>query len=100
MVLADPGLGVIVHVQPLHQLEVALHAQERVFVVRVERRQEDPGPQCAEPAHRATPLRQGLDPVILSADGTGALAASTLPGWRWQNGIASCPPGSTGPVPR
>ena len=43
MVLADPRLGIVEHVEPLHELEIALHAQERVFVVGMERRQKNPG---------------------------------------------------------
>src|SRR5690348_16280050 len=65
MMLADPRLGVIVHVEPLHQLEVALHTEQRIFVVGVERRQEDPGAQRAELAHRSPPPPDG--PGILAA---------------------------------
>ena len=43
MVFADPRLRVIVRVELLHKLEVALHAQQRVFVIGMKRRQEDPG---------------------------------------------------------
>ena len=42
MGLADPRLGIAVHVEPLHQLEIAFHAQERIFVIGMKRRQEDP----------------------------------------------------------
>src|SRR5579862_4473941 len=76
MMLADPRLGVIVHVQPLHELEVALHAEQRIFVVGVERRQEDPGAQRAELAHLRPPSdRAG----ILAAVAARAPAAALSP---------------------
>ena len=56
MVLADPRLGIAVHVEPLHQLEIAFHAQERIFVIGMKRRQEDPSAQCGV---AATPLPSG-----------------------------------------
>jgi hypothetical protein len=42
VVFSDPRLGIVEHVQPLHELEVALHAQERVFIVGMKRRQKNP----------------------------------------------------------
>ncbi len=42
MVLADPGLVKAQPVEPGHQLQVALEALRRVFLVRMERRQENP----------------------------------------------------------
>jgi hypothetical protein len=50
--LADPRLGIIVYVKPLHQLKVALHAQERVFVIGMKWRQEYARPQRAELIHK------------------------------------------------
>jgi hypothetical protein len=41
MMLADPRFMEAEAIQPLHQLQVAVHARRRVFVHRVERRQED-----------------------------------------------------------
>ena len=41
MVLADPGLVEAEPVEPLHQLEIAVHAGGGVLVHRMERRQED-----------------------------------------------------------
>ena len=41
MVLADPRLVEAEPVEPLHQLQVAVHAGRGVFVHRMERRQED-----------------------------------------------------------
>ena len=41
MMLADPGLMKAEPVEPLHQLEVAVHAGGGVLVHRMERRQED-----------------------------------------------------------
>src|SRR5271165_6524350 len=45
MVLADPCLVIIEPIEMLEQLEIALHRQGRVFVVIVERRQEDAAAQ-------------------------------------------------------
>ena len=42
MMLADPGLVKAEFVEPRYQFEVALEALGRVFLVRMERRQEDP----------------------------------------------------------
>ena len=41
MVLADPGLVEAEPVQPLHELEIAVHAGGGILVHRMERRQED-----------------------------------------------------------
>src|SRR5215475_11205460 len=42
MMLANPCLVKAELVEPLHQLEVAFEALRRVFLIRMERRQEDP----------------------------------------------------------
>jgi hypothetical protein len=42
MVLADPRLGIAEFVEPLHQLEIALHAEQRILVVGMEGRQKYP----------------------------------------------------------
>ncbi len=54
MMLADPRLVIIQPVEVLQQLEVALDRQGRVFVVIMERRQEDAAAQI-EIAHVALP---------------------------------------------
>jgi hypothetical protein len=55
MVLADPRLGVVVLVEPLHELEIALHAKQRVLVVGMERRQEHSRAKGAILGHAAPP---------------------------------------------
>src|SRR5436309_1698063 len=52
MMLADPRLVKAEPIEPLDQLEIALEALGRVFLIGVERRQEDPVPQV-DLAHRA-----------------------------------------------
>src|SRR5262249_17124431 len=54
-VLADPRLGIAELVEPLHQLEVALHAEQRVLVVGMERRQKHPRAKRAKLGHAAPP---------------------------------------------
>ena len=63
MVLADPRLGIAERVEPLHRLEIALHAEERVLVIGMEGRQEDPGVQRANIAHPASPLPTAANPA-------------------------------------
>ena len=42
MMLADPRLGKTELVEPLHQLEIALHAEQRILVIGMKRRQKHP----------------------------------------------------------
>jgi hypothetical protein len=56
MMLADPCLGIAELVEPLHQLEIALYAEQRVLVVGMKRRQEYPGAKSPKLGHAATPL--------------------------------------------
>src|SRR6516164_6830766 len=67
MVLADPRLGVAELVEPLHQLEVALDAEQRVLVVRMKRRQKHPRAKCPKLGHAAPP---SVDSDRILADGT------------------------------
>ena len=70
MVLADPRLVEAQLVEPLHELEIALHAQERVLVVGMERRQENAGAQRAGHAHRVTPLPNAMPHSTTIASGS------------------------------
>ena len=53
MMLADPGLGKAELLEPLDQLEIALHAERRVFVGRMKGRQENASPQVPRWGHKS-----------------------------------------------
>ena len=72
MVLADPRLGKAELVEPRHQLEIALHAEQRVLVVGMERRQEYPRAKCAKLGHAAPPVNK------LGRDTTGCSSAARI----------------------
>ena len=53
MVLAYPRLGIAKLVEPLHQLKIALHAEQRILVIGMKRRQKDTCAKCAKLGHAA-----------------------------------------------
>jgi len=78
MVLADPRLGIAELVEPLHQLEIALHAEQRVLVVWMERRQKYPRAKCAKLGHAASP------PLEFGRDASGCRRrVGDIPGRPW-----------------
>src|SRR5215469_16579860 len=93
MVFADPRLGVIELVEPLHQLEIALHAEQRILVIGMERRQKDPRAKCSKLGHAAPPspksrlhpyLRQTSTFILLAQDPRGEMSIDVA---EWLKGL-------------
>jgi len=59
MVLADPRLGKAELFEPPHQLEIALHAEERIPILGMKWRQKDPRAKGAKLAHAPPPSNTG-----------------------------------------
>jgi hypothetical protein len=66
VMLADPGLGEAELLEILDQLEIALHAERRIFVSRVKGRQENAGPQVPGWVHKS-PRRGDFSGLGLAA---------------------------------